>query len=116
MNTAALLLNMNTGSAASSPDGQSPMTFEEARVFYDRLDPLKKLPAIAALRAEFNDNVKEDVRFAIAQQGRSWCAGSHFSFGMSVRNTLRRKGFGEDYWPIWNLDDIYVYLVEDAVK
>lgn len=41
--------------------------------------------------------------------------GMHFGFGMAVRNLLRKEGFGEDYFGIENLDDVYVPLLEMAV-
>jgi hypothetical protein len=37
-------------------------------------------------------------------------------WGMSVRNLLRQKGFSEEHFGIDNLDDIYISLVEEALK
>lgn len=43
--------------------------------------------------------------------GRAW----HFEGGMVVRNSLRAAGFGDDYFGC-NLDDVYIELVEAAVR
>jgi hypothetical protein len=40
----------------------------------------------------------------------------HFGFGMTVRNALRRAGFGEEYFGVHNLDDIYIDVIEEAVR
>jgi len=41
---------------------------------------------------------------------------SKFGFGMQVRNALRRAGFGEQELGVPSLDDIYVDLLEAAVR
>lgn len=44
-----------------------------------------------------------------------WKASGHCRFGMSVRNELRDAGFGEDELGVDNIDDIYIYLLNEAV-
>lgn len=83
---------------------------------YAQYSDEKKAPAVYMLRKELSKDVQQQIREAVAADPENWCAPYHFFWGMAIRNLLRDKGFGEDYWPIWNLDDIYVSLVEDAVK
>jgi hypothetical protein len=75
-----------------------------------------KAPAVKMLRETIPEETQQEIRAAIAADPEYWATPYHFWWGMSIRNLLREKGFGEDYWPIWNLDDIYVMLVEDAVR
>jgi hypothetical protein len=75
-----------------------------------------KDPAVRMLREAFPEDLKTQIRAEISADPNGWAAKYHFFWGMGVRNLLREKGFGEEYFPIWNLDDIYVSLVEDAVK
>jgi len=94
---------------------------ETMRQFHERIIgqyPAEKIePAVTYLREKvikLSDFAK--IREAIDADPDNWVAPYHFFFGMAVRNALRDGGFGEDYFPIWNLDDIYVPLIERAVK
>lgn len=61
--------------------------------------------------------VREAIQDAIAAGGEhGWYAPYHFGWGMAVRNKLRDAGFGEKEFGVGNLDNIYVKLVEDAMK
>jgi hypothetical protein len=93
--------------------GEGLLAFHQ-RIYAQYAD--RKAPAVEMLRNELADSVKDEIRAAIAADPSHWAAPYHFFWGMGIRNLLREKGFGEDYWPIWNLDDIYVMLVEDAVR
>lgn len=73
-------------------------------------------PAVDTLRDELPEETKAQIRAAINEDPDEWFVPYHLWWGMAVRNFLREKGFGEEYWPICNLDDIYVPLVERAVK
>lgn len=73
-------------------------------------------PAVACLRAIMSPNDVSLMQTLRAENPDGWFARFHFSYGMQVRNYLRDKGFGEDYWPIWNLDDIYLPLIERAIS
>lgn len=93
---------------------------ETMRQFHARIigqypaDKVEK--AVAFLREQWkNAPMLEELRKAIATDPENWASPVHMFWGMAVRNELRHGGFGEDYWPIWNLDDIYVPLVERAV-
>ena len=98
------------------PDGKNPMTHEAQREFYRSLPDEKKAPALQLLRDKIDLRGQEEMRIAIRKSPEDWYVMGHFYFGMSVRNFLREHGFGEDYWPIWNLDDIYVHLLEEAIR
>jgi hypothetical protein len=94
--------------------GESLLQFHQRIIsFYP---PEKIAPAVEALRDELPDDAKREIRAAIAQSPDAWATPFHHGFGTAIRNFLRTAGFGETYWPIWNLDDIYVMLVEAAVK
>jgi hypothetical protein len=60
-------------------------------------------------------SVKDQVRAACAADPEGWYTEFHFGWGMAVRNLLREKNFGEDYFHVHNLDDIYVALIEEAL-
>lgn len=101
-------------SAAANKEGVC-CTREEAQAAYDAFTKAKKDPAIAYLREWIRDIDKPVLRMRIAADPEGWIAPHHFWWGMSVRNALRDGGFGEKYWPIHNLDCIYVRLVEEAL-
>jgi hypothetical protein len=90
-------------------------TNAECIQMYQGLSPELKSPALAMLREELS-SVHVEIKMAYDADPSGWYVGYHFGWGMSVRNLLRRKGFGEDYFKVHNLDDIYVLLVEDALK
>jgi len=43
-------------------------------------------------------------------------ARGHFQFATAVRNELRCSGFGERELGVQNLDDVYLFIVEEALK
>jgi hypothetical protein len=100
---------------SDEPIGTAPMSEIGSRKFYDALPAEKKLPAIILLSKKLNDVNRAYMKKLKAASPDDWYVGQHFGGGMFVRNYLRRNGFGEAYWPIWNLDDIYVFLLEDAI-
>jgi hypothetical protein len=89
-------------------------TDSECVQMYAALTPEVKAPALEMLRTELAPVVKE-IRAAFTAAPKDWYVGYHFGWGMAVRNLLREKGFGEEYFKIHNLDDIYVALVEEAL-
>lgn len=56
------------------------------------------------------------LRDAIAVDPENWVAPYHFFWGMGVRNALRANGFSEGEFGVENLDNIYVALIEEAVR
>jgi hypothetical protein len=88
---------------------------EFAARIYSAYTQEKKDPVILMLRTELSP-ILDDIRFKISGNPEGWYVPYHFGWGMAVRNLLREKGYGEEYWPIWNIDDIYVQLVEDACR
>lgn len=73
--------------------------------------------AVTMLRHELA-TVAPSIRAAIrdASPVYGWVAPYHMGWGMSIRNLLRNRGFGEKAFGIHNLDNIYAELVEEAVQ
>jgi len=100
---------------SDEPVGTQPMSKIGARKFYEAIPEEKKLPAIILLSKKISAQDRVYMRRLQAANPNDWYVSQHFFGGMAVRNYLREYGFGEKYWPIWNLDDIYVFLLEDAI-
>jgi len=90
-------------------------TDQECVLMYADLSPELKAPALKMLADELAP-VKAEIEKAYAADPVGWSYGYHMFWGMSVRNLLRKKKFGEDYFRIHNLDDIYIPLVEEALE
>jgi hypothetical protein len=89
-------------------------TEEECKQFYSSLSSELKAPALTALReitVKWRDAIKEDF----LKSPDDWYVPYHLSWGMGIRNFLRERGYGEEYFGTHNLDDIYVYLIEEAL-
>ena len=82
---------------------------------YSSLTPELKAPALEMLAVELAPALEEILPMYKADP-KDWASPHHFFWGMEVRNLLRDKGFGEAYFDVPNLDDIYVPLVEEALK
>jgi hypothetical protein len=82
---------------------------------YADLSPIAKAPALVMLHDELSP-VREEILAAYKADPEGWWAPHHFLWGMSVRNLLRQKGFGEDHFGVDNLDDFYIPLVEEALE
>lgn len=89
-------------------------TKEECEAMYRALTPEKKQPALELLRKELAP-ARADIVSDMERDGEHWIAGNHHGWGTSVRNFLRQSGYGEEYFGVHNLDDIYVALIEEAV-
>jgi len=92
------------------------MGLPENKLVYDFVLTSKKEAAKKFLFELISEKNKKKIRREIKKDPISWFAKYHFHWGMAIRNKLRENGFGEEYFMIKNLDDIYVELVEDAVK
>lgn len=79
---------------------------------------LLKRPAIEMLRRELGDEFAQWYKKRRQAHGDEWWLPErwHFLGGMAIRNLLRERGFGELYFGIENLDDIYIGLVEAAMN
>jgi len=86
----------------------------EASAIYLSLEMNKVAPVLVMLADELKASSVDIVK-AAENDPNSWWAPYHLYWGMQVRNLLRDKGYGEDYFGIANLDDIYIELVEDAL-
>lgn len=107
------MIDQNNQSAKAKKQGICH-TDEENAEMYAAIPWETKKPALAMLFSELG-SVKKEIRETYAKDPDNWCAGYHFGWGMAVRNLLREKGFGEEYFGVHNLDDIYVALVEEAL-
>ena len=72
--------------------------------------------AVDFLRGWLTPSVQQQIREVINIKSPDWPAAYHMGWGMGVRNALRDSGFGEEPFGVRNLDNIYVPLVEEAVK
>jgi len=83
------------------------------RAKYDAILLEKKKPVFDLIRKSLVGNSFKNI----IEKDPLWFAkgGWHSAQGMGIRNYLRQEGFGEDYWPVNNLDDIYVELIEEAL-
>lgn len=81
---------------------------------YAGLSTELKAPALKMLAEELSP-IAAKIENLYAADREGWCIPYHFFWGMNVRNLLRTKGFGEEYFKIDNLDDIYVPLIEEAL-
>jgi hypothetical protein len=112
-------------------------TPEECKEIFALIDSKKKKAAAAHLRSWFADLDRERLRRTIAEHGHySWifhlyddevekepshqgkaiiAAREHIRFATLVRNELRTAGFGESDLGIRNLDDVYIFLLEEAL-
>ncbi len=68
------------------------------------------------LRKRLGKGVQQMVREAIKGNPQSWWVSRHSSWGMRIRNELRKNGFGEKELGVENLDNVYVGLIEEAVR
>jgi len=87
----------------------------ESREVYDTIPGSIKDAALALLTSLL-EPVSPEIRADYAKDPINWWKQGHFHFGLAVRNQLRRKGYDAAYFGVSNLDDIYVFLVEEALK
>jgi len=89
-------------------------THEECLALYRTIPDEQKQPALAFLRERLSAEA-EEIRRIHRANPESWWAVGHFGPGMAIRNALRSAGFGETYFHIANMDDIYIQLIEDSL-
>ncbi len=89
-------------------------TTEECLAMYAALSEELKLPALRMLRAD-QEGERAQILASIAADPEGWYGPYHFSRGMGIRNLLRQRGFGEEYFGVHNLDDIYIPLVTESL-
>ena len=73
----------------------------------------EKKKAIQYLIDKIPAETLEEVAKSIREDGSDWETLHHFDFGMDVRNLLRE---GEFNWGPIDLDEVWIGLVEKAVK
>ncbi len=91
-------------------------TEEECKLMYSEIPQEQKDAAIKIFRESDYASSFSEIRKAIDADPEGWNIPYHSFWGMGVRNFFREHGFGEKEFGIDNMDCIYVYLVEDAVK
>ncbi len=91
------------------------MGLKECKIIYNALSIKKKEKAIKFLKKWIYKKDILKLRKLIKKDPVGWFGLYHHGWGTAIRNALRHNGFGEEYFGIRNLDDIYVELVEDAV-
>lgn len=88
-----------------------------SEIIYYSLRRDDKDKAIEFLKVKCLDaGAREQIRAAQRKDPEKWWAEYHSIWGMAIRNALRKGGFGEEFFRINNLDDIYIQLVEEAVQ
>ena len=68
------------------------------------------------LRKMWGKQVRQMIREAIEENPQRWWVSRHVTWGTRVRNEMRTHGYGEKELGVDNLDDVYVGLIEEAVK
>lgn len=76
--------------------------------------------AVELLSMAFDNETTMVIKELFSEHGTNWIhkvdgGRGHFSFGMSVRNGLRREGLTDDLLPERNWDDYYVGCIELAL-
>lgn len=89
-------------------------TDSECKQMYKDLSAELKAPALEMLAKELK-SVTPQITKTYKLNPKTWYVPYHLFWGMEVRNLLRNKGYGEDYFGVHNLDDIYIALVEEAL-
>jgi len=79
------------------------------------MDPLLLDNAVKFLSRELPEDAKQEIREMHEKDPLHWSGPYHFSWGMGVRNALRKYGLKDDLLPEGNWDDYYVPVVEVAV-
>ena len=82
-----------------------------------KISPCQRDMAIEFLHGYFLNapNTVAQIRDAAKRDPQTWWADYHMTWGMAVRNLLRRNGYDEKTLGIQNLDDVYVGLVEASL-
>jgi len=113
-------------------------TPHECEEIFAAIDPEKVQAAAAHLRSWLPESDCQRLRKMIRTHGHyGWifhlhdeevaaeprpqskaviAARGHFQFATMVRNELRCSGFGERELGVHNLDDVYLFIVEEALK
>jgi hypothetical protein len=77
------------------------------------IPPIEKEKAVQYLLDNIPAETLNDVATLMTEKGRDWWLDYHFSGGMGVRNLLLEGGF---QWDFIELDDVWVELIEKAVR
>ena len=91
-------------------------TEDECALMYSEIPQEQKDAAIKVFRESDYVQSFPEIRNSIAGDPDHWNIPYHSFWGMGVRNFFREEGFGEEYFGVCNLDDIYTALIEEAVR
>ena len=81
---------------------------------YAEIPAEKKAPALALLR-DVTSLVIADARLHGTPINAEWWK-KHKLIGIALQNLLRSRGYGEEYFGVTALNEIYISLVEEATK
>ena len=90
-------------------------TPDECVAMYAAISAERKAPALKVL-VEVVIPANTDARLSAQywdDAAKGWWKGR--MVGMALRNLLRSRGFDEAYFGVHNLDDIYVFLIEEVL-
>ena len=91
------------------------MTLEERQGVYARVTPEIKAPVLTLL-TELLEPMAAQIRSDFAANPENWWKRGYFHFGLAIRNQLLRRGYDANYFGVGNLDDIYIFLVKEALE
>ncbi len=77
------------------------------------LSPGYKKEAVRYLIDHIPAETLEEIAVIIKKEGPDWGVSHHYDIGIDVRNLLRN---GEFLWDAVELDDVWIELIEKAVK
>lgn len=72
------------------------------------------LPTLELLKTTLERD-RASIVASMERDPERWIGPYHHGWGTAMRNHLRQMGFGELYFGVHNLDDIYVALIEEAL-
>lgn len=88
---------------------------DERKKTYDAI-PMEKRAPVLTIVAQLLKPMAQQIQTDFEKDKLNWWKRGHFHWGLAVRNQLRRQGYDSKYFGVPNLDDIYVNLVEEALK
>ena len=87
---------------------------EDTETFLLDQDATRK-KAAQYLLTKTSDEVLAQIREGYGKQGRAFFFENHFTLGISVRNLLRKGGFGDEKF-LMDMDDVWPDIVIEMLK
>ena len=92
-----------------------PGPLSSQKIFAE-LDVEKRKAAVLYLCEVIPEDMRCQIAELVKRTPRTWWGLHQRILGTHVRKELRKNGFGEEFMGVENLDDVWVELVEEAVK